>query len=100
MILGIFDMFPIFYAINPAQAENPISFLYCFRDPNDVQMTCKFTSVNIWKEEDLWAKEANKRSHEGQKGWAHAAPVPGHVGPLQMGLGAPLPSIFPPPTPF
>jgi len=24
-------------------------------------MTCKFTGVNIWKEEDLWAKEANKR---------------------------------------
>ena len=32
-------------------------------------MTCKFTSVNFWKEEDLGAKEANKRRPEAQKGW-------------------------------
>ena len=27
--------------------KNPISFLLCFRDLNDVIMTCKFKGVNI-----------------------------------------------------
>ena len=63
-------------------------------------MTCKFTSVNFWKEEDLRAKEANKQRPEGQDRWAHAARYMGRVGPLLLGLGAPLPLIFPPPTPF
>jgi hypothetical protein len=44
-------------------------------------MTCKFRSINIWKEEDLGAKEANKRRLEAQKGVAHAAKTLGHVGP-------------------
>ena len=100
MILGNKIFIFYFYGINPAQAENPISFLLSFRDPNDVQMTCKFTSANIWKKEDLGVKEANRRRPEGQKRWAHAAPVPSHVGPPNLGLDAPLPSIFPPPTPF
>ena len=45
-------------------------------------MTCKFTSVNFWKEEDLGAKEANKRKPEGQDRWAHAARYMGRVGRL------------------
>ena len=47
MILGNKIFISYFYGINPAQAENPISFLLSFRDPNDVQMTWKITSVNI-----------------------------------------------------
>ena len=31
---------------------------------------------------------------EGQKRWPHAAPVPGRVGPPQMGLGHPLVSTL------
>ena len=54
----------------------------------------------FWKEEDIGAKESSKRSPEGQKGVAHAALVPGRVGPTILGLGAPAPSIFPPPIPF
>ena len=71
MILGIIHKFPYFSGINPAQAENPISIFWCFKDPNEVQMTCKFRTINIWKEEDLGAKEANKRRLEGQKGVTH-----------------------------
>ena len=62
-------------------------------------MTCNFRSINIWKEEDLGAKEANKRRPEGQKEVAHVATVPGRVGPTISALEAPLPSIFSPTTP-
>ena len=51
----------------------------------------------FWKEEDVGAKESSKRSPEGQKGVARAAPVPGRVGPTILALGAPQPSIFSPP---
>ena len=88
-----------FYGINPAQAENPVFVFYYFRDPNVNEKSWKFTGVNIWKEEDLWAKEASKRRPEAQKRGAHAATVPGHVGPIRLALVALLPSIFPPPTP-
>ena len=98
MIFGNIIFISYFYGINPTQAENPISLFECFRDPNDVQMTYKITSVNIWKEEDLGAKEANKRRPEAQKRVAHAAPVPGRVGPTLLALVAPLSSIFSPPT--
>ena len=47
MILGIIHKFPYFSGINPAQAENPISFLLCFRDPNVVQKLWKNTGVSI-----------------------------------------------------
>ena len=40
-------MVSYFYGINSAQAENPISFLLCFRDLNDVIMTYKIKGVNI-----------------------------------------------------
>ena len=99
MILGIIHKFPYFSGINPAQAENAIFIFWCFRDPNEVQMTCNFRSINIWKEEDLGAKEANKRRFDGQKGEAHAAKTLGRVGPTFWSLDAPLPSIFSPTTP-
>ena len=57
-------------------------------------MTWKFTSISFWKEEDLGAKEANKRRPEAQKRVAHAAKESGRVGPTILGLEAPLPSIF------
>ena len=53
-------------------------------------MTCKFRSINIWKEEDLGAKEANKRRLEAQKGGPHAARYYGRVGPPILALGPPL----------
>ena len=50
--------------------------------------------IIFWKEEDFGVKDASKRRLEAAKRWAHAAPVPGRVGPTKLGLGAPLPSIF------
>ena len=47
MILGNKSIVSYFYGINPAQAENPISFLLCFRDPNVVQKLWKNTGVGI-----------------------------------------------------
>jgi hypothetical protein len=44
-------------------------------------MTWKFTSISFWKEQSVGAKEANKRRPEGPDEWAHAAHVPGRVGP-------------------
>ena len=61
-------------------------------------MTYKFRSINIWKEEDLGAKEASERRPEAQKGVAHAARFLGRVGPTFWSLVAPLPSIFSPTT--
>ena len=100
MIFGNNRLFPIFMELTLHSQKTPFSYFNVSGTPNVNEITWKFTGVNIWKEEDLWAKEANKRSHEGQKGWAHAAHVPGHVGPIKLGLGALLPSIFPPPTLF
>ena len=57
-------------------------------------MTWKFTSISFWKEEDMGAKEENKRRAEAQKWVAHAARYLGRVGPTNLGLDAPLPSIF------
>lgn len=94
LILGIFHKFPYFSGINPAQAENPIFLFWCFRDPNDVQMTWKFTSISFWKEQNVGAKEANKRRPEGQDRWAHTDRFLGRVGPLIWALEAPLLSIF------
>ena len=71
----------LFYGINPAQSKNASFFLLNFRDPNIVQITCKFMSINIRKEQDLRVKEPNKRNPEAQKRWAHAASIPGHVSP-------------------
>ena len=59
----------------------------------------KIQASVFWKEEDLGAKEASKRRPEGRKGGAHAARYCGRVGPTHLGLVAPLPSIFHPPTP-
>ena len=47
MILANKSIVSYFYGINPAQAENPISFLLCFRDPNYVQKLWKNTGVSI-----------------------------------------------------
>ena len=44
---GNISLFPYFSEINPTQAENPISFLLCFRDPNVVQKLWKNTGVSI-----------------------------------------------------
>ena len=76
-----------FYGINPAQAENPLFFLYLFQDLND---------VIILEGEDLGAKEVNKRRPEDQKRGSHAATVPGRVGPSQLALVAPFASILRP----
>ena len=53
-------------------------------------MTWKLTSIIFWKEQDLGAKEANKRRPEGPDEWAHVAQVPGHVGPPKILLGLPF----------
>ena len=88
-------MISTIYGINPAQAEKPYFFLYLFQGLNDVIMSCKFTGIIFfWKEEDLGAKEANKRRPEGQNRVPHAAPVPGRVGPPLLALVAPFASIL------
>ena len=48
----------------------------------------------FWKEKDLESKEASKRRPESQKRGAHADTVPGHVGPANSALVAPLRSIL------
>ena len=93
-VLGIINNFPIFLELTLHCQKTPFSIFWCFRDPNDVQMTCKFTSISFWKEQSVGAKEANKRRPEGQDEWAHAARFPDRVGPTKMALEPPLPSIL------
>jgi hypothetical protein len=62
-----------FYGINSAQAENPISFLLCFRGLNDVIMTCKFKGVNILeggrpRSEGSKQTEARRPKEDGPRG--------------------------------
>ena len=83
-----------FYGINPVHAENPYFFPYLFQGLNDVIMSCKFTGIIFWKEEDLGAKEASKRRPERQKRVPHVAPIPGRVGPPLLALVAPFASIL------
>ena len=44
----------------------------------------------MWKEEDMWAKQANKRRPEAQMGASHAATVLGRVGPPRLALEPPF----------
>ena len=71
MILGIFHSFPIFLELTLHWQKTLFSIFLSFRDPNDVQMTYKFTRIIFWKEEGIWAKEAKKWRPEGQNTWAH-----------------------------
>ena len=94
-VLGIINNFPIFLELTLRCQKTPFSIFWCFRDPNDVQMTWNFTGITFfWKERNVGAKESKKRRPEGQKGWAHAARFLDHVGPTKLALGPPLPSIF------
>ena len=94
MILGNKSIVSYFYGINSAQAENPISFLLCFRDPNVV--------IKFWKNTEVIILEGRRRRSEGikqteparRKGVAHAC---ARVGPTRLGLVAPQPSILSPP---
>ena len=67
MILGMFHSFHIFLKLTLHWHKTLFSIFWCFRDPNDVQMTWKFTSISFMKEEDLGAKEANERRPK--RGW-------------------------------
>ena len=100
MILGIFNMFPIFYGINPAQAENPIFHILMFqwpkRHPNDLEIyEHQFLEGRRLGNEGSEQAEARGPRWVGPRGpctWPRGTPT--------LALGAPLPSIFPPPTPF
>ena len=80
--------------MNPTKAENPYFFPYLFQGLNDVIMSCKFTGIIFWKEEDLGAKEASKRRPEGRKRVPHAARYRGRVGPPLLALVAPFATIL------
>ena len=41
------SQFPHLFGINPALVENLLSIFWCFRDPNDVQMSYKFMRIVI-----------------------------------------------------
>ena len=43
--------------------------------------------VNFYGKEGQWTKDGHEEALKGQMGGSHAAPVPGRVGPAQMGLG-------------
>ena len=59
MILGNKIIVSYFYGINPAQAENPIFFLLCFRDQNFV--------IKIWKNSEVIILEGGRLRSEGIK---------------------------------
>ena len=70
---GKISQFSYFSGLTLHWQKTLFSIFGCFRDPNDVRMTWKFTSISFWKDRSVGAKEANKRRSEGQDRWAHAA---------------------------
>ena len=44
-VLGIINNFPIFLELTLRCQKTPFSIFWCFRDPNDVQMTWNFTGI-------------------------------------------------------
>ena len=69
MILGNKIIVSYFYGINPAQVENPISFLLCFRDLNDV--------IKIWKNTGVIILEGGRLGSEGSKQTKAGSPKEG-----------------------
>ena len=69
MILGNKIIVSYFYGINPAQAENPISFLLCFRDPNVV--------IKFWKNTEVVILEGRRLRSEGSKQMEAGGPKEG-----------------------
>ena len=67
MILGIFHTFPIYLELTLHCQKTPFSIFWCFRDPNDVQMTWNFAKIIFWKEQSVGAKEVQKWKAEDKK---------------------------------
>ena len=76
MIFGNIIFISYFYGINPAQAENPISFLLYFRDPNVVQ--------KLWKNTDVSILEGGRPRSEGSEQAEARGPKEG--GPRGQGI--------------
>ena len=91
---GKISLFPYFSGINPAQVENPIFYNLMFQGPKRRRNDLIIYEHQFLEGQSVGAKEANKRRPEAQKGVAHAATVPGRVGPTIRSLGAPMSSIF------
>ena len=87
------------YGINSAQAENPISFLLCFRGLNDVIMTCKIKGVNILeggrpRSEGSEQTEAGGQKQGGPRGQVQGPRGATSFGPRVLPRVHPLSSVF------
>ena len=79
-----------FYGINPAQAKNPIFFLYLFQDLNDVIMSYKFRGVIILEGQDLGVIEVNELRPVDQEGGVPCGHSTRPRGPIQIGPRGPI----------
>ena len=61
----IFHSFPIFLELTLLWEKTLFSIFLSFREPNDVQMTCKFKGIIFWMDEGVGAKEAKKWRPQG-----------------------------------
>jgi len=84
-VLGIINNFPIFLELTLRCQKTPFSIFWCFRDPNDVQMTWNFTGI-IFLEgtkrrrkgiEETETRRPKGVGPRGQIPWPRGVPHPG-----------------------
>ena len=98
MILGIFDMFPIFMELTLHSQKTSFLVFWTFRELRGSKKGKVREHGSEFSRQTQWAENEDQNPNQlGNRG-PHEAPVPGRVGPPLLGLETPLPSIFAPPT--
>jgi len=84
-VLGIINNFPIFLELTLRCQKTPFSIFWCFRDPNDVQMTWDFTGITFLegtkrRRKGIEETETRRPKGVGPRGqipWPRGVPHPG-----------------------
>ena len=91
---GNISQFPYFSGINPAQAENPIFHVLMFQGPKRRPNNLKIYEHQYLEGRRLWSEGSKQAEARGPKGGGPRGHSTRPRGTHQLGLVAPLPSIF------
>ena len=98
MILGIIHKFPYLFGINPVFQKTSFLVFQTFRELRESKKGKVREHASEFSRRTQWAQNEGQKPNQMEMRGPHAAPVPGRVGPPLLGLEAPPPSIFAPPT--
>ena len=91
MILGIFDMFPIFMELTLHSQKTSFLVFWTFRELRDSKKGKVKEHGSEFSRWTQWAENEDQKPNQlGNRG-PHAAKTLGRVGPPILPLGAPLP---------